>query len=207
MGRLRAPVAGQAGRRVTARTRFDAVVLAGGDARRMGGVDKPALAVGAASLLDRVLLAVADAQAIVVVGPVRPVSRAVRWTLESPPGGGPAAALAAGMSEVSSPVVAVLAADLPFLHRAVIGRLLLACGTQDGAVLVDEEGRDQLLVGVWRTDVLRDALPDDVADASLRQVLPLGRAVRVTLPPAPGTPAPWTDCDTPTDLARARRSV
>ncbi|MGW0901366.1 NTP transferase domain-containing protein, partial [Streptomyces goshikiensis] len=40
---------------------YDAIVLAGGAARRLGGVDKPALPVGARTLLDRVLDACPDA--------------------------------------------------------------------------------------------------------------------------------------------------
>ncbi|MFD9249059.1 NTP transferase domain-containing protein, partial [Streptomyces bottropensis] len=40
---------------------FDAVVLAGGAARRLGGADKPALRVGGRALLDRVLTACAGA--------------------------------------------------------------------------------------------------------------------------------------------------
>ena len=34
---------------------YDAVVLAGGAARRLGGVDKPGVRVGGRALLDRVL--------------------------------------------------------------------------------------------------------------------------------------------------------
>ncbi|NEC15321.1 NTP transferase domain-containing protein, partial [Streptomyces sp. SID8014] len=40
---------------------FDAVVLAGGGARRLGGVDKPGLRVGGRALVDRVLAACAAA--------------------------------------------------------------------------------------------------------------------------------------------------
>ncbi|WP_198601894.1 NTP transferase domain-containing protein, partial [Streptomyces sp. MH60] len=46
-----APASGRAG--------YDAVVLAGGAARRLGGADKPGLRVGARALLDRVLAACA----------------------------------------------------------------------------------------------------------------------------------------------------
>ncbi|MFE1500369.1 NTP transferase domain-containing protein, partial [Streptomyces albidoflavus] len=42
-------------------TAYDAVVLAGGAARRLGGSDKPAVRVGGRPLLDRVLGACPDA--------------------------------------------------------------------------------------------------------------------------------------------------
>jgi len=50
-------------------TTFDAVVLAGGSARRLGGRDKPALDVGGRSMLDAVVTACAAADRTVVVGP------------------------------------------------------------------------------------------------------------------------------------------
>ena len=75
-------------------TAFDAVVLAGGSARRLGGADKPGLAVGGATMLDRVLAACADARTTVVVGPERTTARPVRGARERPPGGGPVAVIA-----------------------------------------------------------------------------------------------------------------
>ncbi|MFF2775034.1 DUF6457 domain-containing protein [Streptomyces sp. NPDC058052] len=77
-------------------TAYDAVVLAGGAARRLGGVDKPAVRVGGRALLDRVLAACAGARLTVVVGDPRPTVRPVRWTREQRAGTGPVAALDAG---------------------------------------------------------------------------------------------------------------
>lgn len=77
---------------------YAAVVLAGGAARRMGGVDKPALPVGGRPMRDRVLAAVADAAPRVLVGPAGAVPPGVRVTREDPPGGGPVAAAAAGLA-------------------------------------------------------------------------------------------------------------
>jgi molybdopterin-guanine dinucleotide biosynthesis protein A len=55
---------------------FDAVVLAGGRAARLGGVDKPRLVVGQRTLLGSVVSAVTEAGAsrVVVVGPQRPAA-------------------------------------------------------------------------------------------------------------------------------------
>ncbi|MFP5219031.1 MAG: molybdenum cofactor guanylyltransferase [Actinomycetes bacterium] len=176
---------------------YDAVVLAGGRARRMGGADKPAVMVGGQTLLDSALTAVSDAQSVVVVGPQRPTCRAVTWAREDPPGGGPVAALAAALPLVASDVVAVLAADLPFLDAATV-QLLRTALEHDGALLVDAEGRDQLLVGVWRTEPLRRTLTP--FDARLGAVLGRLRADRVVV-----EGRPWFDCDTEMDVAEARR--
>ncbi|MGC4797592.1 molybdenum cofactor guanylyltransferase [Micromonospora saelicesensis] len=105
---------------------YAAVVLAGGAARRMGGLDKPALPVGGRPMRDRVLAAVSDATPRVLVGAADAVPAGVRVVREDPPGGGPVAAAAAGLAllDPDVSVVALLAADLPLLTRAAIGDLL-----------------------------------------------------------------------------------
>jgi molybdopterin-guanine dinucleotide biosynthesis protein A len=183
---------------------FDAVVLAGGAARRLGGEDKPGLVVGGATLLDRVLAACAEAGVTVVVGPERATARVVRWAREEPPGGGPVAGLAAGLAHVTAEVTLLLAADLPFLDAAAVRRLLdaLAAAPEvDGAVLVDAEGREQLLTAAYRTAPLRAALaavgePDG---ARLRAVTAALRTLRL-----PDTTDVAVDCDTWDDVERAR---
>jgi molybdopterin-guanine dinucleotide biosynthesis protein A len=104
-----------------------AVILAGGAATRVGGRDKPALAVRGVPMLDRVLAAVAGARQRIVVGPPRsdlPVD--VRCVREQPPGGGPVAATAAGLALVDADLVALLAADLPFLTGEAVLALVAA---------------------------------------------------------------------------------
>lgn len=121
-------------------TPYAAVVLSGGSARRLGGRSKPALVLGGRTLLERVLDAVSDATPRVVVGPqARP---GLLVTREDPPGGGPVAALAAGLRLVPDGTgqVAILAADLPFVTAAVITTLREAATGADGALLVDADG-------------------------------------------------------------------
>jgi molybdenum cofactor guanylyltransferase len=179
-----------------------AVVLAGGAARRMGGVDKPAAVVGGVPMLDRVLAAVPVEADVVVVGPERRTARPVRWAREDPPGGGPLAALAAGLAAVRAERVLVLAADLPFLTPGAVAALLDAVGDGDGALLVDGEGRAQWLCSAWRTASVRRALPaGDLAGLPLRAALGGLRATRVAT--VVDGPTPWLDCDTPEDLRRA----
>ncbi|MFG3347695.1 DUF6457 domain-containing protein [Streptomyces sp. NPDC048018] len=82
-------------------TAYDAIVLAGGAARRLGGADKPGVRVGGRPLLDRVLAGCRDAGRTVVVAEPRATARPVEWTREEPPGGGPVAALAAGLGRLA----------------------------------------------------------------------------------------------------------
>jgi molybdopterin-guanine dinucleotide biosynthesis protein A len=188
-------------------TPFAAVVLAGGRAARLGGQTKPQLDVGGRSMLTTVLSALEGAAPRVVVGPPQPVPGGVLLVREEPPGGGPVPALVTGLAAVGdAEVVAVLAADLPFMTRAVVTALRERL-TGDGVLVVDDTSRDQLLLGVWRTEALRAATADARPHTPLRAVLaPL--AVRRYHPPVtPGVPPPWTDCDTPAELARARAAT
>jgi molybdopterin-guanine dinucleotide biosynthesis protein A len=188
---------------------YDAVVLTGGRSSRLGGVHKPELRIGGRTMAARVLAAVRDADRTIVVGSaVRdvPVDLVTR---EEPPGGGPVAALAAGLVGVRAPMVAVLAADLPFLDAATVRLLREKLAAQPAAAValpVDAEGRDQVLCAVWRTVALRAALAEVGG--------PAGVALRAVVAAAPGSVArvvgdgdglpPWFDCDTPRDLATAR---
>ena len=96
---------------------FTAVVLAGGRAARLGGQAKPQLEVGGRSMLAAVLTAVRRAPAPGSWSGRRSrCRRACCWSARAPPGGGPVPALAAGLAAAGdAEVVAVLAADLPFV--------------------------------------------------------------------------------------------
>ncbi|SFO97271.1 Molybdopterin-guanine dinucleotide biosynthesis protein A [Geodermatophilus dictyosporus] len=185
---------------------YAAVVLAGGRAARLGGRAKPQLEVGGRTMLAAVLAAVADADPRVVVGPPQPVPGGVRVVREQPPGGGPVAAMRAGLSAVDADVVAVLAGDLPFLTASLV-RDLRERLTGDGVLVVDDAGRDQYLLGVWRTAPLRAALAGTAGPVPVRRVLARLAVTRHHPARAPGRPAPWTDCDTPADLERARAAA
>jgi molybdopterin-guanine dinucleotide biosynthesis protein A len=183
---------------------FTAVVLAGGKAARLGGRAKPQLEVGGRTMLAAVLAAVADADRRIVVGPPQPVPDGVVLVREEPPGGGPVTALRTGLAEVDTEIVAVLAGDLPFLTTELIDTLRAAL-RGDAVLVVDDGGRDQLLLALWRTPSLRRALGAAPGPAPVRRLLTGMDVDRVRPAVEPGRPSPWLDCDTPTDLARARQ--
>ncbi|MFC4003434.1 molybdenum cofactor guanylyltransferase [Prauserella oleivorans] len=171
------------------------IVLAGGAARRLGGVDKPLLEIAGTTLLERAVTALRAADPVVVVGPRREGISGVRWTREDPPRSGPVAALAAGLRLVEQPLVAVLAADLRGVGAGTVDRLRAALGDADGAVLTDEAGRRQWLIGIWRTTRLRAALPADPVGASLHRTLS-----GLSIVDVPALPGEASDIDTPEDL-------
>lgn len=156
---------------------WDAVIVAGGKGRRLGEVSKPALVVGGLTLIDRTLAAVNRADAVVVVGGPQPVG--ARWTVEEPPGSGPAAGLGAGVNELArgrerAAWTVVLAVDMPRADRAV-PELLTNRGEGDGAWFVDPDGYPQPLLAVYRTTALVKAIGDlghtGLADVSLRTLV------------------------------------
>ncbi|MFF5186730.1 NTP transferase domain-containing protein [Streptomyces sp. NPDC000345] len=188
---------------------YDAVVLAGGGARRLGGADKPAVRVGGRALLDRVLAACADARTTVVVADPRPTSRPVRWEREDPPGAGPVAALDAGLGSTTADDVLVLSADLPFLAAGTVRRLLdaLRAGAAEGALLTDGDGRDQPLVAAYRTAALRRELALLTTAHGGLTGLPLRRLTAgLDLTRVPDPVASF-DCDTWDDIATARTRI
>jgi len=133
---------------VTGRRSLAAVVLAGGASRRFGS-DKLLAAVDGRRLLDRALEGLPDDVRIIVVGPERALSRPVEFVREDPPGGGPAAAMVAGLRAALSAVpdqILVLPGDAPHAGRAA-PLLLEALRASDGTAVVatDRSGFEQPL--------------------------------------------------------------
>ncbi|OKJ26761.1 MULTISPECIES: NTP transferase domain-containing protein [unclassified Streptomyces] len=191
-------------------TAYDAIVLAGGAAARLGGADKPGIRVGGRTLLDRVLAACAGASTTVVVGGRRPTARAVTWTREVPQGGGPLAALDAGVRRTGAERVLVLSADLPFLEESTVAALLDAVGDgeREGALCTDQEGRDQPLVAVYRAEPLRRELALIAMEHGGLSGLPLRLLTEeLDLVRVPAGPLASFDCDTWEDIAQARARI
>lgn len=185
----------------------DAVLLAGGRASRMGGVDKTALIADGLALSDHAVAASAGARSVVLVGlrDGRTAPDGVVVTREDPPFGGPVAGIAAGLAAVAEPAPAawtlVLACDLVRPEGAVDALLRAADDTADvdGFVAVDEDGRRQPLLALYRSSALRDAVRalGDPTDAAVRRLTAGLRLVEVPL-----SAGLCADVDEPADAAR-----
>ena len=180
------------------------IVLTGGTAARLGGADKAGIEIGGATLLERALAALAAVSQLVVVGPEVATSRPVTFRREDPPGGGPAAAVLAGLSGFPRlpAVVVVLAVDMPMVTAATVDRLLAAMARGpdvEGAVLVDAAGYRQSLCAAYRAASLVERGQTAQAGIAMRQLLVGLRIVEV-----PATGRETDDVDTWADLARLR---
>lgn len=190
---------------------FDAIVLAGGRARRLEGADKGAVEIGPAPMLRHAVAAVRTARRIIVVGPesnreivasVAATSAPIAFVRESPPAGGPAAGIHAGLLETDADVVVALACDMPFVAATTVSRLIASIGRHDAALLVDADGRRQYLAAAYR----RSALLTSFGRLEVVDGAPLHQVVEpLTVAEVRADPVEATDVDTWDDVDRSRR--
>jgi molybdopterin-guanine dinucleotide biosynthesis protein A len=186
---------------------WSVIVLTGGASTRMGR-DKATLQVGGVTLLERTMSGVPTDVAVVIGGPEVSLARSgVQFVSEDPPGGGPVAGVAAALDRVDTPIVVVLATDLPMVG-SVPQQLALALadsGDVDGVLAADATGHPQQLCAAYRTDALRRAIAagGQTSGASMRSVVARLR-VRTWTPAASDGRDPVRDIDTPEDLAQLK---
>jgi len=203
---------------------FDAVLLAGGRASRIGGDDKTTFTSRGERLVDLAVAAADGAASLIVVGARdgSPLPEGAITTREDPPWAGPVAALAAGLDAVDRPSTEtlVLACDLPRAPEAVralrgarggAGRLAPDDGDEgtpepgsgrDGLIAVDAGGRRQPLLALYRTDALRERLDALRADGALAGLSMRRLLDGLDLVEAPLPDELCADVDTPADLER-----
>lgn len=155
---------------------WTAVILAGGRAAGLGGVDKAGIELHGRTLLEWSLDAVIDAREVVVVGDPVPTERPVTFTREDPRYGGPVAALLTGFDALLQHTqwLAVVAVDMPRVTPYTFRRLIDAAAVRDldGAALTDPGGRRQLCL-VVRSDRLQEVRPayEEQHHLALRRLL------------------------------------
>ena len=168
------------------------------------------------TLLEHVLGALAEVPEVVVVGDEVITSRPVTFVREDPPGGGPAAGLLAGLAGFPRPPrhVVVARGGHAAGHDRDRARGCCSSAEEDGALLVDEDGRRQYLCAVYRTEALlagraaaggaaraADAAPGRRAAAGRGAGARRGRPATST----PGTTSPSCASGSAADVARVRK--
>ncbi|HET9483505.1 MAG TPA: molybdenum cofactor guanylyltransferase [Xanthomonadales bacterium] len=124
-----------------------ALILAGGKATRLGGVDKRELVIEGRTIFERQVALLREAVAEIVVSSPKDIAgfRTVRDAIVD---GGPLAGIAAGLAGARTPWVLVLAGDMPYLTRDVIERLLARTAADIDAVGIRIAGLPEPLVCV-----------------------------------------------------------
>jgi molybdopterin-guanine dinucleotide biosynthesis protein A len=139
----------------------DSIIVAGGRATRMGGVDKAMLPLGLSgeTLLADIIKSCPGK--VFVVGNPREIgidtADLVTWVPDLNPGGGPAAGIWSGLTSVTSEYVFISAADQT-LSSDTVSTLIAAALGRDGAWAIRSDGNGQPLCACVRTELLRDLL-------------------------------------------------
>jgi molybdenum cofactor guanylyltransferase len=123
-----------------------AAILAGGRARRLGGVNKGTLAIGSEAIVDRQLAVLrAVAADVFVVGREDPAwtARGLRVVADDIPDAGPLGGIYTAIRRSPCDRTLVVACDMPFLSAAFLERLI-ADGDADVAVARSDRGREPL---------------------------------------------------------------
>ncbi|MEL6059615.1 MULTISPECIES: molybdenum cofactor guanylyltransferase MobA [unclassified Methylobacterium] len=190
------------------------LILAGGQARRMGGGDKPLLRLGGRTLLERVVerlgpqcgagLALSangdPARFSGFPGPILPDS------LPDQPG--PLAGILAGLDYAAAQGLARMVSvsgDAPFLPEDLVARLH-AVGSETGIALAASGARQHYTIALWPT-VLREDLRDYLQRGERR----VGAFIACHGTATASWPAepvdPFLNVNTPEDLAVAEIAV
>jgi len=127
-------------------------ILIGGRARRLGGQAKHALKVGRQTILDRQLAAAADAgiRDVLLVGGEHRLDGGLRHYADVVEGGGALGGLYSALVLATTPVVLVIAGDLPFISPALLQRLAAVDQDEDAVVPRTERGWHPLCAGYRR---------------------------------------------------------
>jgi molybdenum cofactor guanylyltransferase len=188
-----------------------AAILAGGAARRLGGLDKSRLLIGGRTILDRqldLLGSLADRVMIIANDAARYADSGVTVVADRQPGAGSLGGIYTAVAEAASPVL-VLACDMPFLTAPFLAQLWDAGRDVDVAIPRGPDGYHPVCAYYAPTCVepMRRRI-----EAGALKVIDLLTEVRVrTLGPgdlAPFDPDGWllANINTPDDLARAERA-
>ncbi|MDX8529720.1 molybdenum cofactor guanylyltransferase MobA [Mesorhizobium sp. VK25A] len=196
------------------------IILAGGQARRMGGGDKPLLSLGKARLIDHVAQRLKPQVATLGLNangdPARFAALDLPVLEDKVPGhAGPLAGILAGLewaaSQTSCRWLVSAAGDTPFFPDDLVEHLVAAVHDRPGAIAIaSSDGRWHPTFALWPLG-LRDALRRFLVDEDNRRVSAFMERhghVEVEFPMiAAGNQKidPFFNVNTPDDLAAAER--
>jgi molybdopterin-guanine dinucleotide biosynthesis protein A len=188
------------------------VILAGGRASRLGGVDKAALDIDGRPVIERVIAALSSVaeRLIAIVNDDRFDADARLTVIRDPdPHAGVLPALQAALAATTTPLAVVVACDMPFLHAGLIAHLIDSARDVDAVVPI-VDGRPEPMHAVYRAEPCSSAIGAALARDQRRMIAFLDdvRTLRVdeaTLRQFDPDLRSFFNVNTPEDLAEARR--
>jgi molybdopterin-guanine dinucleotide biosynthesis protein A len=183
------------------------LILAGGGAVRLGGVDKAQIQLGGETLLARAIAAIQSFAAPIAIsgGPAPHASEVAGLPVltDVSPGAGPLAGIAAGLKWAAvegMDWLAVRPVDTPFLDAAAYEQLV--AGSDAEPIQIAETTRTQWLVALIRTDLWQAAAEasagEDKSIAHFAKLVGMSKIPMADLAPA------FDNINTPEDLSAAR---
>lgn len=190
-----------------------AVILAGGRATRLGGVNKAQLEIGGKRIIDRVVDSLRPlADQILVVGHLSDGLNLldVEVLTDENPGAGTLAALHTGLSRAKRDVCLVVGCDMPFLSTRLLEVIVSLCHDSDIAVPRIGPHLEALHAAYRRTCL--PAIEDALARRELKIINFYGRMRTRELPESEVRAVDpellsFLNVNTPEDVERARSIV
>jgi molybdopterin-guanine dinucleotide biosynthesis protein A len=184
----------------------DSIIVAGGKASRLSGIDKAMLPFGTTGntlLFDAVT---ACPGRVLVVGYPRELANELKdrvlWISDLYPDGGPAAGIWSGLTQVETEYVFISAGDQTLDQETVIAIIAGALGN-DGAWAIRDDGTGQPLCACVQTKLLRELLePTGGVNLSPLRLLSTLNMVGISV-----KPGQVTDFDTWEDVARKVKGI
>jgi molybdopterin-guanine dinucleotide biosynthesis protein A len=149
------------------RDQITGLILAGGKATRMGGVDKRELVIAGRTIFERQVEALAPCVVEIIVSSPRPIAgyRSVR---DAVAGAGPLAGIAAGLAAATTPWLFVIAGDMPYVHRAFVELVVSRADDGCDAVGIRIGGLAEPLCSVLRVAAWREVVAARLAAGRLK---------------------------------------
>jgi molybdopterin-guanine dinucleotide biosynthesis protein A len=192
--------------------RLAAAILAGGQARRLGGVNKGMLTVGASPIVDRQLDALRNvASTVFVVGRESPAwsDRGLAVVPDDIPGAGVLGGIYTAIVRSPCARTLVVACDLPFVSAAFLHRLNAEADAD--LVIPRTRGGYQPLCAIYSLACAADIHARIIRGELKASVLPLGVRVVEVGPEITATYDPegllFVNVNTPHDYERAKRAI
>jgi molybdenum cofactor guanylyltransferase len=184
-----------------------AAILAGGQARRLGGVNKGTLRVGTAQIADRQLEVLREiASAVFVVGTASSAWSARDLTVvpDEVPGLGALGGIYTAILHSPCDRTLVVACDMPFLSADFLGRM---AAIEDADLVIPRTARGyEPLCAIYRRACLADIRARIARGALEAAMLPQGVRIVELGPDLPGVDERvFVNVNTPHDYERAKR--
>jgi molybdopterin-guanine dinucleotide biosynthesis protein A len=144
-----------------------ALILAGGKATRLGGIDKREIVVDGRTIFERQLAALSPCVAEILVSS-RQTILGFRTVVDQEPDLGPLAGIAAGLAAAATPWLFVIAGDMPHIDRPLVELMLSRASGESDAVGIRIGNLLQPLCTVLRIAVWRPLVAARIAARQLK---------------------------------------